>query len=161
MTYENEKKYLVTHLKDLMDDQTRAYLLEPEFGGFWGLLFHEPDGVMLSASFDGVDGLRISSSLKPDKVHGTGYVLYKEDPLSDELNIPSISELSQRAMSCLYADIARYGDPMWKLMYPDSYQQDLAKKDMYSGPEEYFELRCSKGIKITEIKTDGKGRKNR
>lgn len=135
MSPEKEKEILIDIMKDFVSEDIRGYVIESNYGGGWGVLHYLPDNILLSISYSGIYGVSISSVLKPDRIHGTGYVLFPEDPLypqsSKKVCIP---ELCRKSVILLSRDIKKPEFP-WVL-------ERSMRDHMYDGPEEYFEKRC-------------------
>lgn len=136
MSPEKEMEMLIDIMKDFVSEDIRGYVIESNYGSGWGLLHYLPDNILLSISYSGIYGVSISSVLKPDRIHGTGYALFPEDPLYPQSSKKAcIPELCKHSMILLSRDIKKPEFP-WV-------QEKTMRDHMYKDPAEYFEKSCA------------------
>ena len=70
--YTKQRGHLQILLESLISDDVDAYLYDSRDSA-WGLIYHKPTNAIMTISYDGVNGISLSSCLKPNKWHGTGY----------------------------------------------------------------------------------------
>ena len=70
--YIKQRGHLEVLLESLISDDVDAYLYDSTDSA-WGLIYHKPSNVIMTIGYDGVNGISLSSCLKPNTWHGTGY----------------------------------------------------------------------------------------
>lgn len=136
--YTKQKVHLQELLESLISDDVDAFL----YGGTdsaWGLIYDKPSNTIMVISYDGVYGIALSSCLKPNRWHGTGYKcleaglcwISKED----------LKEACQLAMVLLVQGILSHKNTET----PGICMMGDLQKHMYRDLDEYFEIRWPNG----------------
>lgn len=133
--YIKQRGHLQVLLESLISDDVDAYLYDSTDSA-WGLIYHKPTNTIMTIGYDGVNGISLSSCLKPNKWHGTGYQclesgfrwITKEDldaafqratvllakgiMAEQKTNVPDICLLSD-ILKHMYRDLDEYFESRW------------------------------------------------
>ena len=63
--YIKQRGHLEVLLESLISDDVDAYLYDSTDSA-WGLIYHKPTTEIMTISYDGVNGISLSSCLKPN-----------------------------------------------------------------------------------------------
>ena len=64
--YIKQRGHLEVLLESLISDDVDAYLYDSRDSA-WGLIYHKPSNVIMTIGYDGVNGISLSSCLKPTR----------------------------------------------------------------------------------------------
>lgn len=132
--YIKQRGHLEVLLESLISDDVDAYLYDSTDSA-WGLIYHKPTNTIMTIGYEGVNGISLSSCLKPNKWHGTGYQclesgfrwITKED----------LEAAFHKAKVLLAKDIMAHRETK----VPGICLPDDLQKHLYRDLDEYFETR--------------------
>lgn len=145
--YLKQRAHLQKLLESFVSDEVDAYLYDSPDSA-WGIIYYRPTNTIMSIGYEGVNGISLSSCLKPNKWHGTGYQCL--EPGLRWITEDDLKEACHKATVLLAKDVMAKRETKT----PDICMSSDLQKHMYRDLDEYFETHGrERFIRITAMET--------